>query len=376
MLLADLGADVVRIDRAGAAPPLGVAVPPALDLLNRGKRSVALDLKCTEGQACALGIVAGSDALIEGFRPGVMERLGLGPEVCLARQPRLVYGRMTGWGQHGPLAPRAGHDIAYIALTGALHAIGRADSGPVPPINLLGDFAGGALYLALGILAAAIEAGRSGREQVVDAAIVDGTASLLTQVYALRAAGLWGDARGFNLLDTGCPWYDVYETSDGRHVAVGPLEGRFYDRFMALAGLAGNDVPGQWEIERWSELRARIASAIRTRTRDEWAAVFAGEDACVAPVLTLAEAPVHPHLAARSTFVEVAGTLQPAPSPRFSRTPGKVRHAPAVPGSHTRDILAEAGFTDDQIADWLARGVAEEAEGMQSAESVADRPDG
>jgi alpha-methylacyl-CoA racemase len=360
MLLADLGADVVRIERPGGSAAASL-VEPRYDLLNRGKRSAAIDLKAADGAAVALRLIERADVLLEGFRPGVMERLGLGPAVCLARNRRLVYGRMTGWGQEGPLAARAGHDINFIALAGALHAIGSPQT-PVIPLNLVGDFGGGGLYLMIGVLAALVEREQSGRGQVVDAAIVDGTASLLTQVCGLLAAGVWTRQRGVNLLDGGVPWYAVYETRDDQHVAVGAIEPAFYRNLMRTLGLEGeDDVPDQWDAARWPELRARLASVFRTRTRDEWARTFAERDACVAPICDLAEAAAHPHLHERGTFVDIDGVLQPAPTPRFSRTPAPMPHPPAVPGRHTRDVLREVDLTDEEIADLVARGVVSES---------------
>ncbi|MDQ0369552.1 alpha-methylacyl-CoA racemase [Catenuloplanes indicus] len=324
MLLADLGADVVRVDRPGPGSPL--AGDPAHDLLNRGKRSVLADLKTPDGVGLVLRLAARADVLIEGWRPGVAERLGVGPEPVLARNPLLVYGRMTGWGQDGPLAHTAGHDIGYLALSGALHPIGRAGGPPQVPVNLLGDFAGGSLYLVIGVLAAL----RSGRGQVVDAAIVDGAAHLTTMLHGLLAAGAWRDERGVNLLDTGAARYDVYETADGRHMAVGALEPRFFAEFIGLLGVS--DGPG---------LREEISNAFAGRTRDEWVKVFAGSDACVAPVLSLAEATRDPHLVARGTFANRDGVPQPAPAPRFSATPASLRRPPALPGAHTTDVLAD-----------------------------------
>jgi alpha-methylacyl-CoA racemase len=349
MLLADLGADVVRVDRPG--PGGGVGGDPKDDLLNRGKRSIAVDLKHESGPEVVLRLAAKADVLLEGFRPGVAERLGIGPDACLARNPRLVYGRMTGWGQEGPRAPTAGHDIAYIALTGTLHAIGRAGGPPQVPLNLLGDFAGGSLYLAVGVLAALREADRTGAGQVVDAAIVDGAAHLATMAFSALAAGSWRDERGVNLLDTGAPFYDVYETSDGGHVAIGPLERRFYAELIRLLELEGT-APGQFDVARWPELRRVLAERFATRTRDEWAAVFAGSDACVAPVLSLREAPSDPHLAARGTFVEHHGVVQPAPAPRFSASPAHLTTPPALPGEHTKDVLTDwdAGDPDELLA--------------------------
>ncbi|MEU0621536.1 CaiB/BaiF CoA-transferase family protein [Streptomyces rubiginosohelvolus] len=337
MLLADLGADVVRVDRPGGA---GLGIDPAHDLTNRNKRSVVLDLKSDEGPARVLDLVERADILVEGYRPGVAERLGVGPDACLARNPQLVYGRMTGWGQDGPLADRAGHDIAYIALTGTLSMIGRPDEPPTVPANLVGDYAGGSLYLVVGVLAALQHARAHGEGQVVDAAIVDGAAHLATMIHGMLAAGSWQDRRGANLLDGGCPFYGTYATSDGGHMAVGPLEGRFYAEFARLLGIA-EAFPDRWDLARWDELRAAVTERFLTRTRAEWTEVFAGTDACVAPVLSLGEAPHHPHLAARSTFVEHGGRTQPAPAPRFSATPVSVRTGPALPGADTEAVAAD-----------------------------------
>ncbi|WP_329161887.1 CoA transferase [Streptomyces anulatus] len=337
MLLADLGADVVRVDRPGGA---GLGIDPASDLTNRNKRSVLLDLKSDEGPARVLDLVGRADILIEGYRPGVAERLGIGPEACLARNPELVYGRMTGWGQDGPLAERAGHDIAYLALTGTLSMIGKPDEPPVVPANLVGDYAGGSLYLVVGVLAALQHARAHGEGQVVDAAIVDGAAHLATMIHGMLAAGSWQDRRGTNLLDGGCPFYGTYATSDGGHMAVGPLEGQFYAEFIGLLGIA-DAFPDRWDLARWDELRAAVTERFLTRTRAEWTEVFDGTDACVAPVLSLTEAPHHPHLAARSTFVEHGGLTQPAPAPRFSATPVSVRSGPARPGGDTAAVAAD-----------------------------------
>ncbi|MFI8270081.1 CaiB/BaiF CoA transferase family protein [Streptomyces rubiginosohelvolus] len=337
MLLADLGADVVRVDRPGGA---GLGIDPAHDLTNRNKRSVVLDLKSDEGPARVLDLVERADILVEGYRPGVAERLGVGPDACLARNPKLVYGRMTGWGQDGPFADRAGHDIAYIALTGTLSMIGRPDEPPTVPANLVGDYAGGSLYLVVGVLAALQHARAHGEGQVVDAAIVDGAAHLATMIHGMLAAGSWQDRRGANLLDGGCPFYGTYATSDGGHMAVGPLEGQFYAEFARLLGIA-EAFPDRWDLARWDELRAAVTERFLTRTRAEWTEVFAGTDACVAPVLSLGEAPHHPHLAARSTFVEHGGRTQPAPAPRFSATPISVRTGPALPGADAEAVAAD-----------------------------------
>ncbi|MFF8277773.1 CaiB/BaiF CoA transferase family protein [Streptomyces lateritius] len=338
MLLADLGADVVRVDRPGGS---GLGIDPAYDLTNRNKRSVLVDLKAQDGPGTVLDLVERADILIEGYRPGVAERLGVGPDVCLARNPKLVYGRMTGWGQDGPLATSAGHDIAYIAVTGTLGMIGPDPDGPpTVPANLVGDYAGGSLYLVVGVLAALQHARAHGEGQVVDAAIVDGAAHLATMIHGMLAAGGWQDRRGVNLLDGGCPFYGTYETSDGGHMAVGALEQQFYDEFVTLLGVE-DIAPARKDLRRWDELRATVADRFRTRTRAEWTEVFAGTDACVAPVLSLREAPAHPHLAARSTFVEHGGLTQPAPAPRFSATPGAVRSGPALPGADTDEVARD-----------------------------------
>ncbi|BCL24243.1 CaiB/BaiF CoA transferase family protein [Streptomyces tuirus] len=337
MLLADLGADVVRVDRPGGP---GLAIDPAYDVTNRNKRSVVVDLKAPDGPGRVLDLVARADILVEGYRPGVAERLGVGPGDCHARNPRLVYGRMTGWGQDGPLAQRAGHDIAYIAPTGALGMIGRPDEPPAIPANLLGDYAGGSLYLVVGVLAALHHARANGTGQVVDAAIVDGTAHLATMIHGMLAAGGWQDRRGANLLDGGCPYYGTYETADGRYMAVGALEPQFYAEFLALLGVEDQD-GARKDVARWGELRERVAARFKSRTREEWTAVFDGSDACVAPVLSLREAPHHPHLAARGTFTDHGGITQPAPAPRFSATPTSVRTGPARPGADTADVARD-----------------------------------
>ncbi|MEU0618598.1 CaiB/BaiF CoA-transferase family protein [Streptomyces albogriseolus] len=339
MLLADLGADVVRVDRPGGP---GLGIDPARDVTNRNKRSVVVDLKTPDGAARVLDLAERADILIEGYRPGVAERLGVGPEECRARNPRLVYGRMTGWGQDGPLADRAGHDIGYIAVTGALGMTGEPGRPPVAPANLLGDYAGGSLYLVVGVLAALHHARATGTGQVVDAAIVDGTAHLTSMIHGMLAAGVWQDRRGANLLDGGCPYYGTYATADGGHMAVGALEPRFYAEFLRLLDLT--DLAGAHaDVTRWPELRTRVAERFASRTRDAWTAVFEGTDACVAPVLSLREAPHHPHLAARSTFTDHAGITQPAPAPRFSATPATVRTGPARPGADTEDVARDWG---------------------------------
>ncbi|WP_103503334.1 MULTISPECIES: CaiB/BaiF CoA-transferase family protein [unclassified Streptomyces] len=345
MLLGDLGADVVRVDRPGSSWP---HIDPATDLTNRNKRSVRLDLKDPDAARRVLDLAERADILIEGFRPGVAERLGVGPADCHARNPRLVYGRMTGWGQDGPLAQRAGHDIGFVALTGVLGAIGRADGRPAAPANLLGDYAGGSLYLAVGVLAALHHARATGEGQVVDAAIVDGTSHLTTMLHGLMAAGAWQDRREANLLDGGTPFYDSYATSDGGHMAVGPLEPRFYAELLRLLELDpaaaapdGTAFPDRDDPADWPRLRAVLTERFATRTRAEWTELFEGTDACVVPVLSLGEAPLHPHLAARATFTEHAGTTQPAPAPRFSATPGTLRRPPAEPGADTEDVARD-----------------------------------
>ncbi|MGE0487003.1 MAG: CaiB/BaiF CoA transferase family protein [Gammaproteobacteria bacterium] len=348
-LLADLGADVIRIDRIVANEGV-LAMDPKYMLLHRGMRSVAMDLKKPEAIAALHELLCKADAVIEGFRPGVAERLGIGPDDCLATNPRLVYGRMTGWGQGGPLAETPGHDINYIALTGVLHAIGSPGGPPVPPLNLTGDFGGGALYLALGMVSALLECQRSGQGQVIDAAMVDGAASLMSLMYGMLAGGLWVDQRGSNRLDSGAPYYNVYETSDGRHVALGSNEPKFYRRTLELLGLADTDLPGQEDRAHWPAMREKFAAVFKTRTRDEWCALMDGEEVCFAPVLSMREAPEHPHLAARNTFVEFDGIVQPAPAPRFSRTAPAIQRGAPRPGQHTDESLADWGFAPDAIA--------------------------
>ncbi|MEU5097464.1 CaiB/BaiF CoA-transferase family protein [Streptomyces sp. NPDC020996] len=342
MLLADLGADVVRVDRPGGA---ALGIDPARDVTNRNKRSVIVDLKSADGAARVLGLAARADILIEGFRPGVAERLGVGPDACHARNPKLVYGRMTGWGQDGPLADRAGHDIAYIAVTGTLGLTGAPDAPPAAPANLLGDYAGGSLYLVVGVLAALHHARATGTGQVVDAAIVDGASHLSAMIHGMLAAGAWQDRRGANLLDGGCPYYGTYETADGKYMAVGALEPQFYERFTTLLGLP-DQADARTDVTRWGELREAVAARFMSRTRDEWTARFDGTDACVAPVLSLTEAPHHPHLAARGTFTDHGGITQPAPAPRFSATPASVRRPPALPGADTADVARDWDVPD------------------------------
>jgi alpha-methylacyl-CoA racemase len=355
MVLADLGADVVRIDRAGNVKGGDPSAPPG-DLLARGRRSVGVDLKNPDGIATVLEMVSQADVLVEGFRPGVMERLGLGPDVCLERNPRLVFGRMTGWGQDGPYANAAGHDINYISLAGALDAIGRRGEPPLPPLNLVGDFGGGGMLLALGICAALVERGSSGEGQVVDAAMVDGAALLMTMMHSFRAMGIWEDERGTNMLDTGAHFYEVYECADGRYVSIGSIEPQFYAELLRLTGLEGEELPWQHDRAQWPALKERFAALFRTKTRDEWCELMEHTDVCFAPVLTMAEAPQHPHNKERGTFVEVAGVVQPGPAPRFSRTPGEIRNPPPHAGQETDEILAEFGFDTDAVAKLRAAG--------------------
>jgi alpha-methylacyl-CoA racemase len=350
MMLADMGADLLRVDRAERVNPNPGEEPPA-DLLNRGRRSVGLDLKNPDGVAALLKLVEGADALLEGFRPGVMERLGLGPDTCLERNPRLVYGRMTGWGQTGPLAHAAGHDINYIALAGTLHGIGRAGEKPLPPLNLVGDFGGGGMLLAFGIVSALFERSRSGKGQVVDAAMVDGAAVLMTMMHGFRQIGMWKDERGTNLLDTGSHFYDTYETADGKYVSIGSIEPQFYQELLRLTGLEGEELPRQMERTAWGPLAERLTEIFKSKTRDEWCEIMEGTDVCFAPVLSMGEAYEHPHNVARGTFVEVAGKLQPGPAPRFSRTPAEISRPPSHAGQHTDEVLAEWGFSAEDIAD-------------------------
>jgi alpha-methylacyl-CoA racemase len=357
MLLADLGADVVRIDRVEPSG-LGVAIDTQFDVPGRNRRSVALDIKQGAGLDAALRLIARADVLIEGWRPGVAERLGLGPADCHARNPGLVFGRMTGFGQTGPLAQAAGHDINYIALSGALHAIGSAEK-PIPPLNLVGDYGGGALYLAFGLLAAIFERGRSGQGQVVDAAMVDGAGSLMSIFHGMVAAGRWDDnQRAANLLDGGAPFYDTYATADGKWVAIGPLEPKFFAELVARLGLDRKYLRSQYDRRCWPELRADITRTIAARTRDEWSALLEGTDCCFAPVLTASEAPRHAHAAARGSFIDLDGVPQAAPAPRFSRSQPAQPTPPVAVGTHTDAILAEAGFSAVEIAALHAAGAA------------------
>jgi alpha-methylacyl-CoA racemase len=358
MMLADMGAEVIRVDRASRVRPRDPATPPA-DVLNRGRRSVAIDLLRPDGIVTLLRLVEQADALIEGFRPGVAERLGFGPDVCLERNPNLVYGRMTGWGQDGPLAQAAGHDINYVALAGVLGLLGRAGEPPAIPLNLVGDFGGGGMLLAFGVLAGIHHVSRGGRGQVVDAAMVDGSALLSSMMHGLRAEGAWRDRRGTNVIDSGAHFYDVYETKDGRFVAVGAIESKFYGELLELVGLGDADTPSQWDQNQWPGMKDRLAEVFRGRTRDEWDELLLGTDACYAPVLELSEVADHPHNAARKTFIDVAGITQPAPAPRFSQTSANVQRPPAHPGQHTLEVLAEWGWTDDEIESLRDSGAVE-----------------
>jgi alpha-methylacyl-CoA racemase len=347
MLLADMGAEVIRVVRPSPSLFGGSSAQPERDLLNRSRRSICVDLKQPDGVATVLRMIEQADALFEGNRPGVMERLGLGPDVCLERNPRLVYGRMTGFGQSGPLAHAAGHDINYIALAGVLAHVGRAGQPPTPPLNLVGDFGGGGLMLAFGMVCALLERVRSGEGQVVDAAMVDGAASLMTVLHAAAGAG-WNDTPGTNLLDSGAPFYDVYETADGRYVSIGSIEPQFYAELLERTGLEGEALPPQMDGTQWSVLRGRLTDIFKTKTRDEWCRIMEGSDVCFAPVLTMKEAHTHPHNVARQTFVEVEGVVQPRPAPRLSRTDPEIRCPAARGGEHTDEILGEWGFSAEE----------------------------
>ncbi|HYC00806.1 MAG TPA: CaiB/BaiF CoA-transferase family protein [Candidatus Limnocylindrales bacterium] len=354
LILADFGAEVIRVDRS---PTAGSRPDPTRDYLARGKRSIGINMKDARGVATLLRLIEKADVLIEPFRPGVMEKLGAGPEVAMARNPALVYARLTGWGQDGPFAPMAGHDINYIALSGALSLFGREGEKPIPPVNLLGDFAGGGMLCALGVVLALLERSRSGKGQVVDSAMVDGAAHLSSFVFGFFHAGLWGGPRGTNLLDTGAHFYDTYETSDGQFMSVGAIEPQFYARLLDGLGLAGEDLPYQMDRSSWGDMRRRFAEVFRTRTRQEWTQIFDGTDACVAPILGLGEAAAHPHNVARKTFVDgVGGAMMPAPAPRLSRTPGNAAASAPIPGAHTDAVLAEAGLSSQEIAELRAAG--------------------
>jgi alpha-methylacyl-CoA racemase len=355
MMLADMGAEVIRVERAqsvrGPAPDT-----PHFDVMLRGRRNIAIDLKHPDGVATLLDLVERADALIEGFRPGVMERLGIGPDVCLARNPKLVFGRMTGWGQEGLYAQAAGHDINYISLAGALAHFGRRDEAPVPPLNMVGDFGGGGMFLAYGVVCALLEAQRSGQGQVVDTAMVDGAAVLMSMFWAFKSAGIFNEnARGTNLLDTGAPFYDVFECADGKYVSLGSIEPQFYAELMRLTGLEGDpEFAKQMDQSQWPHLKERLREVMKSKTRDEWCSIMEATDVCFAPVLTMSEAAAHPHNVERKTFIEVGGVQQPAPAPRYSRTTTEVVSAPAHPGQHSKEILADWGVAGDRIEALLA----------------------
>ena len=356
MMLSDMGADVLLIDR-NDDPRLGLGRDRWSEVMLRGRRSATLDLKSKDGAEAAQQLAAKADALIEGFRPGVMERLGLGPDVLLKRNPKLVYGRMTGWGQDGPLSARAGHDINYIALTGVLHAIGRAGGAPVPPLNLIGDFGGGGMLLAFGIACALVEAQRSGKGQVVDAAMVDGASLLAAMFSGMLATKRWSEVRGENLLDSGAPWYDTYETKDGKYVAIGSIEPKFYEELLLRLGLQGKDLPKQHDRKGWPVLRTLFSATFKGKTREEWCTVFDGSDACFAPVLTFSEARLHPHNAARGNSVLSGRIEQPAPAPRFSRTPGAIRRAPPERGEGGKQALLDWGFSNLDLEKFKSLGL-------------------
>jgi alpha-methylacyl-CoA racemase len=350
-----MGADVVRVDKLTDVATADPSRAPGA-VLDRGRRSIGVDLKSPEGVEVVLRLAESADVLIEGYRPGVAERLGIGPDACAARNRQLVYGRLTGWGREGPLADRAGHDIDYIALAGALSAFGRAGGPPTPPLNIVGDFGGGGLLLAYGIACALVSASRTGKGQVVDTAMVDGSALLMVPFYAARQIGFWSDDRGTNMLDTGAPYYDTYECADGGYVAVGAIEPQFYAELLTGLDLSPEDVPDRDDRGQWSDLRSVFAARFKSRTRDEWAAHFAGRDACVAPILTLAEAPRHEHNIERGTFVEVDGVIHPAPAPRLAGTPGAIDRPPCYAGQHTDEVLRDLGCSDDEIAGLRATG--------------------
>jgi alpha-methylacyl-CoA racemase len=352
MMLADMGAEVIRVNRAAGATPDLAELP----FLARGRRSIALDLKTKAGLAALLKLVEKADGLIEGFRPGVTERLGFGPDVCLERNPAIVYGRMTGWGQTGPMAQMAGHDINYISLSGALGTIGRKDEAPLAPLNLVGDFGGGGMLLAFGVLAALLERQNSGRGQVVDASMVEGSALLMTMMYEMLGAGFWNLERGTNALDCGAPFYDCYECADGKFISLGSLEPKFFDVLIEVLGLEKSDRRGRNDPANWPSLRERIGTTVKQRTRKEWEDLLGGSDACFAPVLDMSEAPSHPHNVARETFIDVGGVTQPAPAPRFSRTPGRVSAPAATRGEHGREILADWGFEPEEVEQLEAAG--------------------
>jgi alpha-methylacyl-CoA racemase len=355
MMLADHGAEVIRIDRASGSRG-GSQPVTSKDVLARGRKSIAVNLKSAQGVALARKLAASADGIIEGFRPGVMERLGLGPDELLKDNPKLVYGRMTGWGQTGPYAPWAGHDINYISLAGALAHYGRAGGKPTPPINMVGDFGGGGMMLAFGMVAALLNVARGGEGQVIDCAMTDGAASLMGMFYGMRASGMWNDNRGDNLLDGGAHFYDTYECADGKWLAIGAIEPQFHAVLMKGLGLADSDFPHRMDRKHWPDYSKRIADVVRTKSRDEWMAIFENTDACVAPVLDMVEAPKHPHNAARGTFADAFGVIQPAPAPRFSRTEGAIQGHPPVAGEQTKSAMIDWGVAPDRVAAMLKTG--------------------
>ena len=368
MILADLGADVVRVDRASGASLPGPNRDFRLEVMHRGRRSVAVDLKSDEGAEVILNLVEKADILLEGFRPGVMERLGVGPDECLSRNPRLIYGRMTGFGQEGPLSQEAGHDINYVAASGVLSLIGRKDAPPTPPLSLIGDFGGGGMVLAMGVLAALFETAKSGQGQVIDAAMLDGSALLATPFYGFMQTGSWSAERGTNLVDSGAPFYDVYETSDHKWVAVGALEAHFYADLLAVMDLDPESLPGaQYDQDAWPEMKDIFAQRFRQHTRDEWVQAAIGKNACLHPVLEVHEASATDHADARESFVDVAGITQPAPAPRFSRTPATVDLPPPRPGEHTTEVLKDWGIAQDQISAWYQQGAIADQNAAASA---------
>ncbi|WP_338605095.1 CaiB/BaiF CoA-transferase family protein [Saccharopolyspora sp. SCSIO 74807] len=373
MMLADLGADIIRVDRVAGAELVGPSADFRTEVLNRGRRSVGIDLKDAAGRELVLGLVERADALIEGFRPGVAERLGIGPQECSERNPRLVYGRMTGFGQEGPLARTVGHDLNYVAQSGVLSLIGRAGQPPTPPLSLVGDFGGGGMVLALGILAALWETRRSGAGQVIDAAMCDGAALLGAAFHGFARTGAWNPARGTNLVDSGAPFYDVYLTADERWIAVAALEPRFYAELLAVLGFDAASLPEQHDRSQWPRLKELFADAIRARTRDEWVEAARGRDACLTAVLDVEEAAEDEHNRARGGFVEVDGLTQPAPAPRFSRTPARVDSPPPLPGEHTRSALADWGVSQDAVASLVEAGVLSSISEPTPSSADADR---
>ena len=355
MSLADMGANVIRVERPQGGL-FAAQQDTRLDLLNRNKRCIGLDLKTAEGVATALALIEQADALLEGNRPGVMERLGLGPDVCLQRNPKLIYGRMTGWGQDGPLAGEVGHDLNYVALGGALHAMGRAGEKPAIPLNLVGDFGGGGLMLAYGIVCALLEASKSGKGQVVDTAMIDGVATLMTSTFAANQVGFWSDQRGTNVLDSGSHFYEVYETADGKYITIAAVEPQFYAALLNKLGDAVAGMENQWDMDNWPQLKSQLEKVFKRKTRDEWDDIFDGVDVCYAPVLSMGEVRQHPHHQARDTFLEEDGVWQPAPAPRFSRTTARLRGCAAEVGEHTREVLSDLGLSEDEISARLASG--------------------